>query len=188
MDQNSDFQKLLHRVRAGDQTAFAEMLDRFGPAIRAAVRRRLPDRLRQEFDSLDFVQEVWASFCAISSEQMTFLQPDALAAFLARVAKNKVVDVVRQRFGTMAHDITKVQPISEEANEFLVATDPSPSQWVIADEKRAALKRKLDLGQQALLERLEEGYTLNEIAELLGVSLSTVNRLVRRLKDLCDES
>lgn len=186
---NAEFDGLITRVRAGDPSALGELLDRFGAVVRAAVRRKLPDRLRQEFDSLDFVQDVWASFLALPTERMTFPQPEELAAFLARVARNKVVGVVRQRFGTKAYDITRKQPLPEDGgSETPKASDPSPSQWAIAGEKWLALTRKLTPGELKLLERLRDGYTLPEIASLLGTSLSTVNRMVRRLKKLCDET
>jgi len=40
------------------------------------------------------------------------------------------------------------------------------------------------IGHQAIVRRLREGYTNEDIAELTKVSLSTVNRVVKRLKEL----
>lgn len=183
-----EFESLITRARLGDSAALSELFDRFGAYVRAAVRRRLPDRLRQEFDSLDFVQDVWASVLAMPSDRVDFHSPDALAGFLARIAHHKVIDVVRQRYGTAARDISREQPLSEEEQQSPAAADPTASQWAIAGERWGEIAKRLTPGQLTLLERLHEGYTLPEIATMLNTSLSTVNRLVRRIREVCEES
>src|SRR5262245_41197954 len=53
---------LLERIRAGDEVAARELLARYEAQVRLVVRRQLPKLLRSRFDSLDFLQSVWASF------------------------------------------------------------------------------------------------------------------------------
>jgi RNA polymerase sigma-70 factor (ECF subfamily) len=179
---DADFGRLMERVRAGDPRAFAELLNRHGETVRAAVRKRLNDRLRPQYDSLDFVQEVWAAVLALPPDRCRFDGPQALAAFLTRVAENKVVDVARRRFDTRKSDVNREQPLDPVGGP---DPGPTPSQVAVAEERWASLSRRLNAGERAVLERLREGYTHDEIAGMLGVSRSTVNRIVRRLKDLC---
>src|SRR4051794_41114051 len=51
-----DFADLIARVRAHDQGAIADLLHRFEADVRTMVRVRLPRALRNQFDSMDFVQ------------------------------------------------------------------------------------------------------------------------------------
>src|SRR5262249_7566398 len=50
------------RIRAGDEEAARELLQRYEAKVRLVVRRQLPKLLRSRFDSLDFLQSVWGSF------------------------------------------------------------------------------------------------------------------------------
>jgi RNA polymerase sigma-70 factor (ECF subfamily) len=63
MAEESAFGDLIRRVRAGDADASSELVRRFEPAIRIAVRARLTDpSLRRLSDSMDICQSVLASF------------------------------------------------------------------------------------------------------------------------------
>ena len=182
-DQESDFLPLMQRVRAGDTAAFAELLDRYGSAIRLAVRRKLHDRLRAQYDSLDFVQDVWASFVALPADRYAFADPAALVAFLTRVAHHKVVEVFRRRFATEGSDITRERPLGN-GDAPIPARLATPSQYAVAGEKWGDLLARVPAGHRPIVEKLRDGYTHQEIADLLGVSPSTIKRIVRRLKDV----
>src|SRR5215203_3849633 len=138
MNEGTDFQDLLARVRQGESAATTELCRRFEPYIRAAVRRQLHPRLRTQFDSIDFVQDVWSSFLTVPAGQYTFDTPEALLGFLNRMAYNRVVEVFRQRFGTQKHDITREQTIvagADPPTETVAARTASPSQFAIAGEQ-----------------------------------------------------
>ena len=60
MDDRPDFAEFLKRIRAGDQQAAAELVQRFEPVIRREIRLRLEDRgLRRVLDSLKKTNGVW---------------------------------------------------------------------------------------------------------------------------------
>jgi RNA polymerase sigma-70 factor (ECF subfamily) len=158
----------------------------YGPFIRAAVRRQLHPRLRTRFDSIDFVQDVWVSFLAVPADRYTFETPQALLGFLSQVAYNKVVEVFRRRFRTEKDDIAREEAADESSGvqERLLCPTGSPSQWAIAGEEWERLLSRFPAGHRTIVERLREGHTNEEVARIANVSLSTVNRIVRRLKDL----
>ena len=188
MSDPSEFGTLMDRVAVpGQQLLVSPGLP--GPhAVRVAVRRRLHDRLRPHYDSLDFVQEVWASFLALDPGRYRFADPDALVGFLCRVARNKVVEVFRKRFATTKHDITREVPYppeGEDSRNGVPGPGPTPSQAAMAGERWADLVRRLPEGHRVVLERLREGHTHEEVAALLSINVRTVERIVRRLKDLC---
>lgn len=185
MGEATAFAELVGGLRVGDPASVAAFCREYTPFIRAAVRRQLHPRLRTRFDSLDFVQDVWASFLAIPAERYTFDTPQALLAFLTRMAHNHVVEVFRKRFRTQKNDITREQETTDDVGrDQLPALTPTPSQWAIAGEEWQRLRSRFPEGHRMILEWLQEGNTYEDVARLAGVSLSTVNRIVRRLKDL----
>ena len=48
----------MERVRSGSEEAAREMFDRYSGHIALVVRRRLDQRMRSQYDSLDFLQAV----------------------------------------------------------------------------------------------------------------------------------
>lgn len=66
MAEDLSFVELVRNVRTGDESASAELVRRYEPAIRIAVRARLTaPGLRRLFDSMDICQSVFANFfCA----------------------------------------------------------------------------------------------------------------------------
>jgi RNA polymerase sigma-70 factor (ECF subfamily) len=182
-----EFPRLLSRLRAGDRSAADTLYRRYGPFIRAVVRRRLDPRLRPRYDSLDFVQDVWASFLALPPDRTTFPTPDALVAFLNRVAYHRVLEAHRDRFVRQRDNINRETPIDDadgEHPENLRSPTPTPSQYAIAGEALDQLLSRLPAGYQVVVQRLREGYSHAEIARMAGVSLTTVNRVIRRLKEM----
>src|SRR5437763_1556873 len=78
----SDFSRLVGQAQGGDSGAANELYRKFGKTVREAVRLRLPDNIRQEYDSLDFAQDVWASFFRQAPADRQFATPEDLSSFL----------------------------------------------------------------------------------------------------------
>ncbi|MHC5538064.1 RNA polymerase sigma factor, partial [Singulisphaera rosea] len=96
-DRENDIPAFLARIHAGDEEAARELLTRYEAEVRLVVRRQLPRLLRSRFDSLDFMQSVWGSFFRrVRSGPAEFEDSRHLVAFLARAAKNKVIDEYRR--------------------------------------------------------------------------------------------
>lgn len=177
------FDRLVREWQAGSGAALAELVDRYSGHVRMAVRRRLDDRLRPHYDSLDFVQDVWASVLALPADRCRFPSAESLVGFLARVAANKVADAARSRLGTARRDLGREVALAGAGGD---APDraPSPSQWAAGNDAWARLAAHLPAGHRAVLDRLRDGYSHAEIAERTGLGVRTVERVVRRLKDL----
>jgi RNA polymerase sigma factor (sigma-70 family) len=187
----SDFTQLIERFRAGDPAARARLYVEYGGVVREAVRRRLPDRLRKEYDSLDFAQDVWASFLDLPPGKHHFATPEALGGFLTRVAYYKVIEVCRRRLGSQGYDVTREQPIVRAADGAEVPVpgrEATPSQFAIADERWAALAAALPAAHVAVVERLREGFTQKEVAAMANITDRTVRRIVDRVRELCEDA
>jgi RNA polymerase sigma-70 factor (ECF subfamily) len=183
VDEPGDFPRLVERLRAGEPAAAEELYHRYGPFLRAAVRRQLHPRLRTRYDSLDFVQDVWASFLALPAGRYTFESPEALLEFLRQVAYHKAVEGFRRRFETQRDDANR-EVSAAGAVDNVPSKDATPSLHAIAGEELDRLLSRFPPGYRVIVERLREGYTHADIARMAGVSRSTVERVVRRLKEL----
>jgi len=186
----AEFARLIEQFQAGDTTVVAQLYAAYGGVVREAVRRQLPDQLRKEYDSLDFVHDVWASFCQIPPGTHQFKTPEALGGFLSRVAYNKVVDVCRRRLGTQKHDVTREQALvsGDDGGDVPVPSpSPSPSQWAIAGERWAAMAAKLSREHMMVIERLRDGFSQREVAAMAGIDDRTVRRIVDRARELCED-
>src|SRR4051812_38659851 len=94
---NEELAHLIDRAERGDEKALGE-LKRFEDDIRMMVRVRLPRPLRSQFDSMDFVQDVWQSFFRIfKHDPERFAKVKNLRSFLAGVARNKIYEEHRRR-------------------------------------------------------------------------------------------
>jgi RNA polymerase sigma-70 factor (ECF subfamily) len=182
--EDASFDELMSRVRAGDPEAAGEMYERYGHHIRRIVRSRLHRRLRKQYDSLDFVQSVWAVFIQIPPERRRFDTPDDLVGFLARLACNKIVDVYRRRaqsasYGSATREISLETTASSGP---IAAPGPTPSQSAIAREQWEKLVRDQAPLLRRILEFLRQGYSHEEIGDMLGLNPKFVQRFVQKLQ------
>jgi RNA polymerase sigma-70 factor (ECF subfamily) len=187
MHHDDDFAALMERVRQGCPEAIREMLHRYGGHIRAVVRRQLHQRLRPQFDSLDFQQDVWASFFSGDLDRYHFNRPEALVRYLSKIAYNKVVEVFRQKLQTDMHDVNRERSLDElhfdEVASQVTARHPSPSQVAMANEKWQRLLQRQPEHHRRMLELLRQGYTHVEIAHKLHVDPKMVQRFLHSLKE-----
>lgn len=178
----NEFERLMERVRTGDPEVGKELFERYGKAIQMVVRYRLDHRLRSQFDSLDFAQDAWASFFRIPADNYTFQTPEELMAFLSRVVRHKMIDAYRKHCRRSQEGERKfVKSVSYEEEQ--PARQPTASQVAIVEEEwRRMLKDKPEEMQRAL-EMVREGYSLRETAQTLGLTVKSIQRLIKRLNE-----
>jgi RNA polymerase sigma-70 factor (ECF subfamily) len=173
------FAEFIRRVRAGDHQAARELLRRYEPAIRRAVRVRLRDpRLRRLIESVDICQSVFASFFRRAAlGQYELESPERLIGLLAAIARNKVArQANRERAGRRDH--RRVDPGADLGQS--PAPGASPSRQVAARELVQEARRLMTQEERALLESRERGLEWAAIAAELGGKPNTLRvRLAR---------
>jgi len=180
----SDIPGFLRRIANGDQDAARELLTRYEVEVRLVVRRQLPRLLRSRFDSLDFLQSVWGSFFRrVKAGPSEFEDSRHLVAFLARAAKNKVIDEYR-RAGSQKGDMHREEPLWTDGDRArdLPAVADTASQVFAANEAFGRLRELLPEDRHRLLELKAEGLSSREIGERLGISERTVQRVLEDLR------
>ena len=161
------FGEFIRRVRAGDERAAVELVRRYEPAIRRAVRLRLRDpRLRRLVESVDICQSVFASFFVRATlGQYELESPERLIGLLAAIARNKVAcQANRERAGRRDHRRVDPGAVLDQNP----APGASPSRQVAARELALEARRLMTPEERALLERRERGLGWAEIAAELG--------------------
>jgi RNA polymerase sigma-70 factor, ECF subfamily len=156
---------LLQRVREGDQTAMAEVFDRYARAVYSVALRILKDAGHAEDVMQDIFFQVWRN-----SE--SFVQGrGSLGAWLVVVARNRSIDLLRRRKPTDSVDdvvlAAKCNLASEAEHNALI-------------EKVQQILKDLPAEQQRSMElAFFEGLSHSEIAEKTGDPLGTVKTRIR---------
>lgn len=184
-DQGKSLSQLLERAWKDSDGSAREVVERYAPYILRAVRRRLDKKLRSKFDSVDFVQAVWASFFAMPPDRVQFKRHQELVNFLMGLARNKVVDVVRQRLETQKYDIKREEPLFDsspmEARD-VPTQGPTASQVAIAKEEWQRAENPGTPREERIVNWIKRGQSLEEIAKEIGVSVKTIRRVLDRMK------
>jgi RNA polymerase sigma factor (sigma-70 family) len=180
---DADFGSLLAKARTGDGEATATLLRAFESDVRMMVRVRLPQVLRSQFDSMDFVQAVWQSVFAGGGQAEEFGGAGHFRGYLAGVARNKVFEEFRRRTKTRKFDIGREEPLyvrrgQHDAPRDLPAADPSPSQVAQADEFFDRLVAGRSPVEARVMELRRQGQTFQEIAERMGMHERAVRRVI----------
>ena len=179
-----DIRDYLARIQAGDQQAAGELLSRYEAEVRLVVRRQLPRMLRSRFDSVDFLQSVWGSFFhRVRTVPTEFEDGRHLVAFLARAAKNKVIDEFRKA-GSQKQDMRREEPIWSEGDKprDLAGHNETASQVAEAREAFDHLRNLVPEDRRAILELKAQGLSSKDIGDRLGISERTVQRVLEELR------
>jgi len=184
-DQAKSLSELLQKAWNDSDGSAQEVVERYGPYILRAVRRRLDKKLRSKFDSVDFVQAVWASFFAMPPDRLQFKRHQELVSFLMGLARNKVVDVVRQRLETQKYDVKRERRLMGSAaldDGELASSGPTASQVAIAREEWQRAESPETPRDERIVNWLKRGQSLEAIAQEIGVSVKTIRRVLDRIK------
>jgi RNA polymerase sigma-70 factor (ECF subfamily) len=182
---------LIEQAKVGNEAAVSDLLRHFETEVRMMVRVRLPRALRNQFDSMDFVQAVWQSVFTGPDRATRFANIENFRGYLAGVARNKVYEEHRRRT-TKKFDIGREEPLyirrgNREVPREVAASDPTPSQEVQAEDRLAQLIEGRSPQEARVIELKLRGLTNEEIAEQTGRNEKTVRRVLdavrRRMED-----
>jgi RNA polymerase sigma-70 factor (ECF subfamily) len=139
--------------------------------------------MRSKFDSLDFVQMVWASFFRNPHDICSFEQPEDLVKYLAALARHKVIEEYRRRIRTKKYNITRERSLgdSDLAQQSAEAAQPTPSQIAIAREQWEKLMQDQPERDRSIVQMRIGGATFVEIGRQLGIHERTARKVIDRL-------
>jgi RNA polymerase sigma-70 factor (ECF subfamily) len=182
------FDELIRRVRAWDQEAAAELVRRYEPAIRRAVRFRLADaRLGNLLDSMDVCQSVLRSFFVrAASGQYSLETPQQVLSLLTAMARNKLASQARKQ-RSQRRDNRRASHIAEGGGE-LIAPGDSPSAAIVALDLLQEVRRRLAPDEWELLDLKNQGHEWAAIAARVGGNAESLRKkLARAIDRVVDE-
>jgi RNA polymerase sigma-70 factor (ECF subfamily) len=148
-------QVLVVRCQAGDEAAFAELVERYAPRLRYYLRRML-----DAGDPDDVIQDVWLD---VFRGLPALNNAAAFPAWLYRVARDRVMRTLRRR--------PNVQPlmdadVPDEAEESFSAEDAACI--------HAALSQLPPEQREVLVLRFLEEMSYDDVAHVIGCPVGTV--------------
>ncbi|HSM36341.1 MAG TPA: sigma-70 family RNA polymerase sigma factor [Longimicrobiales bacterium] len=153
-----DDARLIERARSGDDLAMRDLYRRYSAHVYAVVRRIAGEDALAE----DWSQEAWIRvFRALPG----FRGQSKFSTWLHRVAVNSALQG-RRKAARHADREVQLQPV-------LAASDSPRQQVFLRSRLERAIERLPDRMRQVLVLHDIEGYTHEEIGELLGVTAGT---------------
>jgi RNA polymerase sigma factor (sigma-70 family) len=162
---------LLVRARAGDGSAETVLFRRYHPILRRLAHGRLPGRARDLKDTDDLVQETLVqAFKRL--EHFEYRREGAFLSYLRQILLNQVRMEIRRRKPQPDH-----APLGEEHMDG-ARTPAEDYSWVENLERYdRALKELNEEQREAVILRLELGYSYEEIANILERSSANAARM-----------
>jgi len=162
---------LLARAQAGDRVALESLIARYRPRLQRWASGRLPRWARDMADTQDLVQEtLFQTFQKI--ERFQVRGEGALYGYLRQAILNRIRDELRKAKRRPAR--TEIDPQSPHDGR-------SPLEDAIGNEAIERYERALATLRQedreAVIARIEMGYTHEEIAVLLGKPTANAARM-----------
>ncbi len=182
LEQATGFREKIDGIRGGSADAAWQLIEEYGPHIQRVVRRHLNRRMRSKFDSLDFVQMVWASFFRDPRQMLSFEDPDQLIGYLAVLTRNKVIEEFRRRFQTHKYNVGRERSLDDSDVDPNHPSDHhTPSQIAMARERWTQLMRDQPERNRMVLRLRMQGATFSEISRELGIHEKTARKVIEQL-------
>lgn len=171
---------LIDQARQGDEEAQARLFEAASDRVLLYIRLRMGDRLRQELDSLDILQEAFAA-AQRDLPGSGIRDLGSYLAWLCRIVENRIHQQV-DKMGAAKRRPPGEREAMSAVMDRVRARHTGPQTAVHRIERRekiaAAIDKEPEDIRRALLARFFEGRTIDEIAVELGKSPSGVRRLL----------
>ncbi len=174
---------LVVRAQAGDEAAFAELVERFSPKLRYFLRKLLGPtnfdgaerhggRSLQGGDAEDALQDVWLDvFRGLGRLE----DPQAIVAWLYRIARDRAYARLR-----------KAQRLELPLDEAILEEKAAEAEEEFSAEDAASIHAALDAlpaaQREVLVLRFLEEMSYEEIAKVVGCELGTVRSRIHYAK------
>ena len=185
MDELSSVE-LLENWRSGDETAAAELFNRYVNQLVGLARTRLSERMKRRVEPEDVVPSAYRSFFRKAGDGRYNLEKSGdLWKLLTAITVSKIRGQVefhmaqkRQVYAEESIAANKSFRVHPEA----VVRDPTPDDAAALEEELKAIVTHLDPLQSKILELALADHSTDEIAEKVQRSVRTVRRTIQAIR------
>jgi RNA polymerase sigma-70 factor (ECF subfamily) len=187
MSEDLTFAEVMNQLRAGDQTAAAQVFRRFAHRLIALARGHLDGRIRAKVDPEDVMQSALKSFFLRHADgQFDLSGWDSLWSLLVVITLRKCGHQV-EHFRAACRDLGREQFAAagddSAASWQLIAAEPTPSQAAMLAEAVEHLMSALnDQRERQVLALRLQAHSVEEISHQVGRSERTVQRILDRVR------
>jgi len=173
----------MRRVQRGDREAFAELVERYKQQIYNFILRTVRDQTEAEDLTQNTFVQVWKS-------AKRYRVSAKFSTWLYTIARNLALNEIRRRSRHRAQSLDAPHPDYEEQPLHQVKDGATliPPDQLVREELFAKVEEAIgDLPENqrtALLLCREEDVTYEEIAEILGVSVSATKSVIHRAREV----
>jgi RNA polymerase sigma-70 factor, ECF subfamily len=172
------------RLKANEDAAYDELVRVYSASIYHVAYRMLGDSA----DAADVVQDI---FLKVFRNIGGFKGEAALKTWIFKIAFSEILNRLRwwkrrHRFATVSLD---EKPNGTPASDYVADSGPTPEEILQSKERENGIQKALSKlsreHRSIVVLRDIEGFSYNEIADVLGISMGTVkSRLARARADL----
>jgi len=175
--------ELVSRCLQGDSTAFNHIVDKYQQRIYNIAFRMT----NNHDDALDLAQE---SFIRIYRALASYKGESAFSTWIHRIASNVCLDELRKKkrqpLVALSTDATMSGEEGEYSIEFAAGDEDTPEQHLLRNEVRReialALSQVSPEHRIVLVLRDIQGYSYEEMAEIIGVNVGTIKSRLNRAR------
>jgi RNA polymerase sigma factor (sigma-70 family) len=180
-------------LKAGELAAAERLWRRYADSLLEIARKNLRDAPKVGGDEHDIAQSVFRNICSGAAEGRfrDVCNRDELWWLLLTITRQKVVDHIRRETAAKrgGGKVIRESDVHGDADDSIftldaiVADDPTPEFVAILEEETQQLMGLLrdDLLRQVARARIE-GYTVPEIAQMLGISTRSIERKLQLIR------
>jgi RNA polymerase sigma factor (sigma-70 family) len=196
MEQKGSVTRWLGQLQAGDEQAVQPLWERYYRRLVGLARKKLRDTPRRAADEEDVALSAFGSFCeGVRQGRFPELDDrDNLWRLLFTLTARKAFDQVRgeqceKRGGGNVSGESALRGAegSPAGFEQLVSREPTPEFAASVAEEYRRLLDLLEPELRSIAVWKMEGYTNEQIADKLACATSTIERKLRRIRNLWDE-
>lgn len=178
-----DDSELISKSKLGDTDAFGQLVDRYQQKVYNIAFRMT----NSHEDALDLAQE---SFLRIYRAIASYKGESAFSTWVFRIASNVCLDEMRKKKRqpriALSTDSLVAGEEGDYAIEFASGEASNPEQHLLQGEMRREITQALNtLSEEhrvVLVLRDIEGYSYEEIADMLGVNIGTIKSRLNRAR------
>jgi DNA-directed RNA polymerase specialized sigma24 family protein len=185
----------IHGLKAGQDEAVAALWNRYFQQLVRVAGRKLGGASRRVVDEEDIALTAFNSLCIGAAEgRFARLENrDDLWQILVALASRKAVDQIRRNVsqkrggGMVRGDSIMISSLSDAPGGFeqFMSEEPTPDMILTVEEEYSRRLAQLDDDTLKQLAQLRlEGYSNEELAEKIGISLRSVERKLSVIRDI----